>query len=69
MNLLFTIDLAGNPNYVFAFADSASTLDSPPTTNDSHYYGSCTDPSGERALAIRHINRWLLLGQSYIWRV
>lgn len=44
----FTVDLAGNPYYSFEIADSQSLLDSPPASNDAHYYGTWAD-TNERA--------------------
>ena len=40
----FTIDLAGNPYYVFEIADDESAFNSPPDSNGDHYYGTWADP-------------------------
>jgi hypothetical protein len=39
----FTVDLAGNPYYVFEMADDESAFNSPPSENSAHYYGSWAD--------------------------
>jgi metacaspase-1 len=39
----FTVERNGNPYYIFELADSEALLESPPDSNDVHYYGTWAD--------------------------
>ncbi len=39
----FTVERNGSPYYIFEIAESQAVLDSPPSANDAHYYGTWAD--------------------------